>query len=113
MNVVIYARFSSHNQTEQSIEGQLKVCHEYAAAHNYTVVGEYINRAQSGTSTDNRQRFLKMIADSEKHCSTKRSLNEHFFFSVGLLWKFCSDVLYKNTVLGFKTVFLFSFARYV
>ena len=67
MNVVIYARFSSHNQTEQSIEGQLKVCHEYAAAHNYTVVGEYIDRAQSGTSTDNRQRFLKMIADSEKH----------------------------------------------
>lgn len=26
MNVVIYARFSSHSQTEQSIEGQLKVC---------------------------------------------------------------------------------------
>lgn len=30
MNVVIYARFSSHSQTEQSIEGQLKVCYEYA-----------------------------------------------------------------------------------
>lgn len=27
MNVVIYARFSSHSQTEQSIEGQLKVCY--------------------------------------------------------------------------------------
>ena len=38
MNVVIYARFSSHSQTEQSIEGQLKVCYEYAESHNYTIV---------------------------------------------------------------------------
>ena len=50
---VIYARFSSDRQTEQSIEGQLRVCYEYAKAHNYTVIGEYIDRAQSGTS-DNR-----------------------------------------------------------
>ena len=40
MNVVIYARFSSHTQTEQSIEGQLKVCYEYDKAHQYTVTGE-------------------------------------------------------------------------
>ena len=66
MNVVIYARFSSHSQTEQSIEGQLKVCNEYAAANNYVVVGEYIDRAQSGT-TDNRTEFQRMIADSERH----------------------------------------------
>ena len=65
MNVVIYARFSSHSQTEQSIEGQLRVCYEYANAHNYTVIGEYIDRAQSGTS-DNRQDFQRMIQDSEK-----------------------------------------------
>ena len=56
MNVVIYARFSSHSQTEQSIEGQLQVCYDYAAANNYTVIGEYIDRAQSGTS-DNRVEF--------------------------------------------------------
>jgi|GEM_PF-2806948 len=35
MNVVIYARFSSHSQTEQSIEGQLKVCYEYAESNHY------------------------------------------------------------------------------
>ncbi len=45
MNVVIYARFSSHSQTEQSIEGQLKVCYEYAESNHYTVVGEYIDEA--------------------------------------------------------------------
>lgn len=66
MNVVIYARFSSHSQTEQSIEGQLKVCYEYAEANHYTVVGEYIDRAISGT-TDNRAQFQRMIADSDKH----------------------------------------------
>lgn len=66
MNVVIYARFSSHNQTEQSIEGQLKVCYDYAATQGYTVIGEYIDRAVSGT-TDNRVEFQKMIADSDRH----------------------------------------------
>lgn len=65
MNVVIYARFSSHNQTEQSIEGQLKVCYEYAKTQGYNVVGEYIDRAISGT-TDNRPDFLRMIEDSSK-----------------------------------------------
>ena len=65
MNAVIYARFSSHNQTEQSIEGQLKVCHEFAQKNGYTIVGEYIDRAISGT-TDARPDFLRMIEDSAK-----------------------------------------------
>lgn len=65
MNVVIYARYSSHSQTEQSIEGQLKVCYEYAERNNFTVIGEYIDRAISGR-TDNRPKFLKMIEDSNK-----------------------------------------------
>lgn len=63
MKVVIYARFSSHSQTEQSIEGQLKVCYDYAAQHSYTVIGEYIDRAISGT-TDKRPQFQQMIEDS-------------------------------------------------
>ena len=66
MNVVIYARYSSHSQTEQSIEGQLQTCYEYARSHNYIVIGEYIDRAQSGT-TDSRAEFQRMIADSDKH----------------------------------------------
>lgn len=66
MNVVIYARFSSHSQTEQSIEGQLKVCCQYAEQNNLTVIGEYIDRAFSG-KTDDRPAFQKMISDSDKH----------------------------------------------
>jgi len=65
MNVVIYARFSSHSQREQSIEGQLQVCHDFARANGHVVVNEYIDRAKTGT-TDNRAAFQKMIADSDK-----------------------------------------------
>ena len=63
--VVIYARFSSHSQTEQSIEGQLRVCYEFAKQNDYAVVGEYIDRALTGT-TDKRPQFLKMIDDSKR-----------------------------------------------
>ncbi len=63
---VIYARYSSSNQTEQSIEGQIHVCTEYAKANDLTVVGEYIDRAISGR-TDNRPDFQRLIADSSKH----------------------------------------------
>ena len=63
--VVIYARFSSHSQTEQSIEGQLRECYEFAKRNDYVVVNEYIDRAISGM-TDNRPAFLQMIEDSKK-----------------------------------------------
>ena len=63
MNVVIYARYSSHNQNEQSIEGQIQVCMEFAERNGYNVIGLYKDEAKSGTS-DNRPQFQKMIADS-------------------------------------------------
>ena len=65
MNAVIYARYSSHNQREESIEGQLKTCYDFAKKNGYTVVAEYIDRALSGTS-DARPDFLRMIDDSSK-----------------------------------------------
>lgn len=65
MNVVIYARYSSHNQREESIEGQLKVCYEFAKREKYNVIAEYIDRERTGTN-DNREQFQKMIKDSEK-----------------------------------------------
>lgn len=65
MNAVIYARFSSHSQREQSIEGQLRDCYEYAKRHEINIVGEYIDRAISGM-TDDRPDFQRMIADASK-----------------------------------------------
>ena len=66
MNIVIYARFSSHSQNEQSIEGQLKTCYEFSERNGYRVIGEYIDRAISGTGADNRPEFQRMVADSAK-----------------------------------------------
>lgn len=61
----VYARYSSDNQTEQSIEGQLRVCEEYAQRNNIVIVDTYIDRAMTGTN-DNRPDFRKMIRDSAK-----------------------------------------------
>ena len=47
MNAVIYARYSSDNQREESIEGQLRECREYAEHNGMNVVGTYIDRALS------------------------------------------------------------------
>ena len=60
---VIYARYSSDSQTEQSIEGQLRVCNEYAKNNDILVLDTYIDRAMTGTN-DNRPDFQRMIKDS-------------------------------------------------
>ena len=65
MTGVIYARYSSHNQREESIEGQIRECRRYAQENDITIVGEYIDRAISG-KTDSRPDFQKMIRDAEK-----------------------------------------------
>lgn len=65
MTGVIYARYSSHNQREESIEGQLRECRRYAQENGITIVGEYIDRAITG-KTDDRAGFQKMIRDAEK-----------------------------------------------
>ena len=66
VNAVIYARYSSHNQTEQSIEGQLHDAYQYAEREGISVIGEYIDRALTGTR-DQRPDFQRMIRDAEKH----------------------------------------------
>ena len=45
MNAVIYARYSSDSQREESIEGQLRECREYADRNGTAVVGSYIDCA--------------------------------------------------------------------
>jgi len=66
MVAVIYARYSpGPNQTEQSIEGQLKACYNFAKSNNLSVVKEYIDRKQSGKS-DDRKALQTMLLDSKK-----------------------------------------------
>ncbi len=62
---VIYARYSSDKQSEQSIEGQLHVCNDYAKRNGITVVDTYIDRAMTGKN-DNRAAFQKMLKESAR-----------------------------------------------
>ena len=65
-NAVIYARYSSENQTEQSIEGQVRVCKEYAERNGINIINEYVDRAMTGTN-DKRPAFQQMLFDSKSH----------------------------------------------
>ena len=62
---VIYARFSSAKQREESIEAQVRECKAYAARKNLDVIGVYADHGISGT-TDDRPDFQRMIEDSKK-----------------------------------------------
>ena len=66
MNAVVYARYSSHRQGEQSIEGQLAEAKKFADAHDLTIIHEYCDRAMTGRN-DNREQFQLMLSDAGKH----------------------------------------------
>ncbi len=72
---VIYARYSSDNQREESIEGQLRENTAFAEKHGIQIVNTYIDRAFSA-KTDNRPEFQRMIKESSK---------KHF--DVVIVWK--------------------------
>jgi len=80
MKAVIYARYSSDGQREESIEGQLRECKEYCEKNGMNVLTTYIDRALSA-KTDNRPEFQHMIKDSAK-----------LLFDVVIVWKL--DKLY-------------------
>jgi len=65
MKAVIYARYSSYSQREESIEGQLRECRAFAEKNNIVVLGTYIDRAISARS-DDRPDFQRMIKDADK-----------------------------------------------
>ena len=64
MRAVIYARYSSENQREASIDDQIEVCRRYVAQQRWTLVRSYADRAISGAS-DQRPEYQQMIADAE------------------------------------------------
>lgn len=67
MNVALYMRYSSDKQTEQSIEGQERVCREFCDREGYTIVAKYIDRATSAfKQTDRRTEFQRMIRESAR-----------------------------------------------
>ena len=71
----IYARYSSHNQRDVSIDIQLDNCRAYCAERGWTVVGEYCDHAVSGRTAD-REQFRRMMDDAGRG-----------LFDVVVIWK--------------------------
>lgn len=66
MNTVIYARYSAGpRQTDQSIEGQLRVCTDFCKQRGLTVIDTYCDRHISGR-TDERPEFQRLITDAKR-----------------------------------------------
>lgn len=91
-DVVIYSRYSSAGQNDQSIDGQISACMDYAAHRGFRVVGEYIDRALSGTHAESRPEFQRMIRDAKNKA-----------FKYVLVWKLdrfarnrYDSAIYKN-----------------
>jgi len=62
---VIYARYSSDRQNEQSIAGQVEVCKKWAKDNDIEIIDVYPDEALTGR-TDRRPNFQKMISDASK-----------------------------------------------
>lgn len=62
---VIYARYSSDMQREESIAAQLRAAQDYCKKRGYTVIREYCDEAKSGR-TDNRPQYQMMLADARR-----------------------------------------------
>ena len=90
---VIYARYSSDSQREESIDGQLRECYAFAEKQGISIIDTYIDRALSA-KTDNRPAFQQMIKDSDKQK-----------FDLVIVWKLdrfarnrYDSARYKNTL---------------
>ncbi len=89
---VLYLRFSSENQREESIEGQRRECLEYAKRNGIEVVGEYVDRAKSAT-TDDRPDFQRLIRASSSQG-----------FGIVLVWKLDRFARNRYDSLKYKAI---------
>lgn len=135
MNAVLYARYSSDNQREESITAQLRAGREYCNRKQYTIVGEYHDEAFSGTN-DNRPSFQKMLADAKKklfdvvifHKIDRNARNEYdYYFNKMKLEKYGIRIEYaaqsidatpegalmENMLVGFAAYFSRNLAKEV
>ena len=65
MRVALYARFSSDNQRDASIEDQLRLCREHAAKQGWQIADSFADRAISG-ATMLRPGIQELLTDAER-----------------------------------------------
>ena len=62
MRAALYARFSTDRQTESSIEDQYRVCAEWCARNDYSVVARFEDQGISGAAIGNRPGLQALLA---------------------------------------------------
>ncbi|NKW82587.1 recombinase family protein [Ochrobactrum pecoris] len=62
----LYARYSSDNQSEASIEDQFRLCREHAGRERWQIVGSYEDAAISGSSTILRPGIQRLVQDAQR-----------------------------------------------
>ena len=92
-----YVRVSTDKQDEYSLDSQIKLIREYAAAHDMDVPGEYVfvEDGVSGRSVKKRRAFQEMIAlakDKEKP------------FDLILVWKFSRFARNQEESIFYKSM---------
>lgn len=65
MKVAAYARYSTDNQTENSIAAQLDAIIKFCQANNHTITATYIDEAKSGTNTQ-REGFQALLKGAHR-----------------------------------------------
>ncbi len=63
--VAVYARYSSDNQSESSIEDQFRLCREHAARERWQIGGTYQDAAISGASTILQPGIQALLRDAQ------------------------------------------------
>ena len=84
---VIYARYASDNQREESIDAQLRVCRKHCADKGYIIFHEYVDEAYTATN-DNRPAYQQMLRDSGRkefqiavfHKVNRNARNEYDYY---------------------------------
>lgn len=61
LRAVIYARFSSDMQREESIDAQVRACKSYCQSKGYLVVGQYVDQAKSGRELTKRDAYNQIL----------------------------------------------------
>ncbi len=91
----LYARVSSDRQdVDLSVAAQLRALRDYAAKHNYIVVREYIDEAESGRIA-NRPQFRKMLDAARADAAP---------FAEILVWKFSRFTRKREHAVAFKSM---------
>lgn len=87
LNAVIYARYSSDNQREESIDAQLRVCRKHCEDKGYRIIHEYVDEAFTATN-DKRPDYQQMMKDAKKggfqvvvfHKVNRNARNEYDYY---------------------------------